>query len=81
MGLKTKVVFASSPVYAGMPTTLQFVYAMLILIAEENGWRMLMAAANRELEPVNLKLLKSEVAASWSDVSHALKGFYELAIP
>ena len=31
-----------------------------------------MAASNRELEPVNLRLLKSEM-------SHALKGFYELA--
>ena len=38
-----------------------------------------MAAPNRELEPVNLRLLKSEMAAAWADVSHALKGFYELA--
>ena len=67
---KTKVVFASSPGYAGMPLALQFVNAMLILIAEGNGWRMLMAALNagRELEPVNLRLLKSEVAAAWADV-------------
>ena len=38
-----------------------------------------MAAPNRELEPVNLRLLKSELAAPWEDVSHALKGIYELA--
>ena len=38
-----------------------------------------MAATNRELEPVNFRLLKSEVAAAWVDVSHALRGFYELA--
>ena len=38
-----------------------------------------MGARNRELEPVNLRLLKSEVAAAWADVSHALRGFYELA--
>ena len=38
-----------------------------------------MAAANHELEPVNLRLLKSETVASWADVSHALSGFYELA--
>ena len=38
-----------------------------------------MAAPNRELEPVNLRLLKSEVAAAWADISHALRGFYELA--
>ena len=38
-----------------------------------------MAAPNRELEPVNLRLLKSEFAAAWADVSHALRGFYDLA--
>ena len=62
-----------------MPPALQFVYAMLILIAEGNGWRMLMAAQNRELEPVNLRLIKLEVAAALADVSHALRGFCELA--
>ena len=61
---KTKVVFASSPGYTSMPPALQFVGAMLILIAEGSGLRMLMAAPNRELEPVNLRLLKSEVAAA-----------------
>ena len=79
LGSKTKVVFESSQGYAGMPPALQFVYAMLILIAEGNGWRMLMAASNRELEPLNLRLPNSEVAAAWADVSHALRGFYELA--
>ena len=60
LGSKTKVVFASSPGYAGMPPALQFVYDILILIEEGNGWRMMMAAPNRELEPVNLRILKSE---------------------
>ena len=32
-----------------------------------------------ELEPTNLRLLRSELAAAWADVSHALRGFYELA--
>ena len=50
-----------------------------VLIAERNGWRMLMAAPNREPETLRLRLLKSEVAAVWADVSHALWGFYELA--
>ena len=58
------MVFASSRGYASMPTALQFVYAMLILIAEVNGMRMLMVAPNRELEPVNLRILKSEMAAA-----------------
>ena len=68
----------TSPGYASMPPALQFVYAMLILIVEGNAWQILMAAPNRELEPVNLTLLKSELAAAWADASHALGGFYEL---
>ena len=78
-GPKTKVVFTRSPGYASLPHALQFVYAILILIAEGNAWRILMAAPNRELEPTNLRLRKSELAAAWADVSHALRGFYELA--
>ena len=78
-GSKSKVVFTTFPGYASMPPALQFVYAILILIAEGNGWRILMAAPNRELEPTNLRLRKSELAAAWAHVSHALRGFYELA--
>ena len=78
-GPKTRVSFTTSPGYASMPPALQFVYAKLILIAEGNAWRVLMAAPNREIEPINLRLLKSELAAAWTDVSHASRGFYELA--
>ena len=78
-GSKTKVVFTTSLGYASMPPALQFVYAILILIAEGNALRILMAAPNRELEPTNLRLRKSKLAAAWADVSHALRGFYELA--
>ena len=46
-GSKTRVVFTTSPGYASMPPALQFVYAVLILIAEGNAWRILMAAPNR----------------------------------
>ena len=38
-----------------------------------------MAAPNRELEPEKLKLLESGLAAAWADLSHAFRGFYELA--
>ena len=78
-GAKTMVAFTTSPGYASVPPELQFVYAILILIAEGNAWRVLMAAPNRELEPTNLRLLLFELAAAWADVSHALRGFYELA--
>ena len=59
-GSKTRVAFTTSPGYASMPPALQFVYAILILIAEGNAWRVLVAALNRGLEPTNLRLLKSE---------------------
>ena len=62
-----------------MPPALQFVHAILIVIAEGNTWRMLMAAPNRELEPINLRVLMSQLAAAWADVSHNLRGFYELS--
>ena len=78
-GSKTKVAFTKSPSYASMPPALPFMYAILILIAEGNGWRILMAAPNRELEPTNLRLRRSELAATWADVSHALRVFHELA--
>ena len=78
-GSKTRVVFTTSPGYASMPPALQFVYAVLILLAEGIAWRILKAAPNRKLEPTNLRLRKSELAAAWADVSHALRGFYELA--
>ena len=44
LGSNTRVVLASSPGYASMPPALQFVYALLVLIAEGNGWRILMAS-------------------------------------
>ena len=78
-GSETKVAFTTSPGYASMPPALQFMYAILVLIAEGNGWRILMTAPNRELEPINLRLRRSELAAAWADVSHALRGFHELA--
>ena len=76
---KTKVVFTSSPGYSSMPPALQLVNAILVLIAQSSGLRMLMAVPNRELEPANLRLLKSERAAAWAEVSRILRGFYEPA--
>ena len=52
---------------------------MLVLKAEVNAWRVLITDPNRGLEPSNLRLRKSELAVAWADVSHALRGLYELA--
>ena len=46
-GPRTRVAFTTSPGYASMPPALQFVYAMLVLRAEGNAWRVLIAAPNR----------------------------------
>ena len=76
LGSKTRVAFTSSPGYASMPHALQFVNAVLILVAESSGLRMLLAVPNRKLEPKSLKFLKSERAAAWAEVSQALRGFF-----
>ena len=60
-----------------MPPALQFVYAMLVLIAECNRLGMLMAAPNRELEPVIFRLLKSKSRRLGGCVSR-IEGLYEL---
>ena len=43
-GPRTRVAFTTSPGCASMPPALQLKYAMLILIAEGNAWRVLIAA-------------------------------------
>ena len=40
---------------------------------------MVIAAPKRELEKKNLRLLESELAVGWADISHVLKGFYKFA--
>ena len=42
-------------------------------MADSNG------SPQSELEPSNLRHRKSELAAAWADISHALRGFYGLA--
>ena len=78
-GSKTRVVFTSSPVYASMPPALQFVYAILILIAEGNAWRMFMAAPNRELEPTNVRLLKSETGSGMGGFISSSEGILRVS--
>ena len=47
-----------------MSPALQFVNALLNLIAEASGLRILLAVQNRELEPKKLSFLKWELAAA-----------------
>ena len=79
LGSKTTVMF-TSPVYASMLPALQIVYAVMVLIAESSEPPILMAAPKRELEPKDLRLLRSELAGFWADISHALRGFHALEL-
>ena len=54
-GSKTRVVLTSSPGYASMPPALRFIYAVLVPKLEGSGLRILMAAPNQELEPLDLR--------------------------
>ena len=79
LGTKTRVLFTSSPRYASMPPDLHFVYAVLALVSESIGMRVLIAAPNRELERKSLRLLRSKLDANRADISLALRGFYDFA--
>ena len=76
LGSKTKVVFTLSPGLASMPPALQFVYVMLVLLAEGSGLRLLVAAPNQKLEPVNSL---SRKLRRLGQIVSRLEGLYELA--
>ena len=64
-----RVVFALSPGYTYLPDGLKFVYAIVALLSEGKS------APNRMIEMENLRPLKAELPAVWSDISNALRGF------
>ena len=65
-----RVVFALSPGYAHLPDGLKFVYAIVAFIS----------APNRMIEMENLRPLKAELPAVWSDISNAMRGFKDHAL-
>ena len=66
--------FALSPGYAHLPDGLKIVYAMVALFSE---WKydVIMSAPNRGIEMKNLRPLRAELPAVWSDISNAMRGF------
>ena len=68
------VVFALSPGYACLPDGLKFVYAIVTLLSE---WKydVIISAPNRMIEMENLRPLRAELPAVWSDISNAMRGF------
>ena len=74
-----KVVFALSPGYAHLPDGLKFVYAMVALLSE-GKYDVIISAPNRMIEVENLRPLKAELPAVWSDISNAMGGFKDHAL-
>ena len=66
--------FALSPGYAHLPDGLKFVYAMLALLSE-GRYDVIISAPNRGKEMENLRPLRAELPAVWSDSSNAMRGF------
>ena len=73
-----RVVFALSPGYAYLPDGLKFVYAMVALLSE-GKYDVIISAPNRMIEMENLRPLKAELPAVWSDISNAMREFKDHA--
>ena len=69
-----KVVFVLSPGYATLPEPLQFVYTMVITIAE-GRFSVIIPAPNRTVDPNNYYSYRFELPAMWADISNAIQGF------
>ena len=69
-----KSVFALSPGYAQLPAGLNFVFAMVVLLSE-GKYDMIISAPNRGIETENLRPLRAELPAVWSDISNGMRGF------
>ena len=68
--------FALSPGYACLPDGLKFVYAIVALLSE-GKYDVIKTAPNREIEMENLRPLRAELPAVWSDISNAMRGFID----
>ena len=66
--------FALSLGYARLPDGLKFVYAIVALLSE-GKYDVIISAPSREIEMENLRPLRAELPAVWSDISNAMRGF------
>ena len=71
-----RAVFALSPGYARLHDGLKVVYAIVSLLSE-GKYDVIISAPNREIEMENLRPLRAELTAMWSDISNAMRGFKE----
>ena len=77
--LTPRVVFALSPGYACLPDGLKFVYAIVTLLSE-GKYDVIISAPNCMIEMENLRPLRAELLAVWSDISNAIRGFKDHAL-
>ena len=77
--LTLRVVFALSPGYAHLPDGLKFVYAIVALLSE-GKYDVIISAPNLMIEMENLRPLKAELPAVWSDISNAMRGLKDHAL-
>ena len=68
-----KVIFVLSPGYALLPEPLQFVFAMVLLMAERQ-YDVMIPAANRQVDPILYYPFQSGLPVIWSDISSAIQG-------
>ena len=74
-----RVVFALSPGYAHLPDGLKLVYAIVTLLSERK-YDVIISAPNRMIEMENLRPLRAELPAVWSDISNAMRSFKDHAL-
>ena len=77
--VKPRVVFALSSGYECLPVGLKFVYAIVTLLSE-GKYDGIISAPNRMIEMENLRPLRAELPAVWSDISNAMRGFKDHAL-
>ena len=68
-----KPVFVLSPVYAQLPDGLKFVYVRIAFLSEVK-YDVIIPAPNPEVKARNLRPLRAELLAVWSDISHSMRG-------
>ena len=62
-----RVVFAFFPGYTYLPDGLKFVYA-IVTLPSERKYDVIISAPNRMIEMENLRPLRAELPAVWSDI-------------
>ena len=74
-----RIVFALSPGYAHLPDGLKLVYAIVTFLSE-GKYDVIISAPNCMIEMENLRPLRAELPAVWSDISNAMRGFKDHAL-